>query len=258
LQQVRPKKSLGQHFLRDENIALDIAKSLKLHNDYDLVVEVGPGMGVLSKYLIDDKRFEWIGVELDRISVEYLKQHYPKIKNNIIEGDFLKLPFEKLFPGRKLAIIGNFPYNISTQIVFKILETPDQIPEMVGMFQKEVARRIASPPGSKEYGILSVLCQAYYDVEYLFQVDEHVFHPPPNVKSAVIRITRKTQPIDCNPRRLFVVVKTAFNQRRKTLRNSLKSLPIDWDNLPEDLKGKRPEQLSLEDFFLITRNSEQK
>lgn len=213
-------------------------------------------MGVLSKFLIPDERFRWFGVEVDRDSVAYMKGNFPGVREHIIEGDFLKLPLEKLFAGQKLAVIGNFPYNISTQIVFKILETPDMIPEMVGMFQKEVARRIASPPGSKEYGILSVLCQAFYQVEYLFQVDEHVFFPPPNVKSAVIRITRKAEDIPCSKKKLFEVVKTAFNQRRKTLRNSLKSMHLAWEELPEHLPGKRPEQLGLEEFFQLTLNAQ--
>ncbi|MFO7978861.1 MAG: rRNA adenine N-6-methyltransferase family protein, partial [Bacteroidales bacterium] len=159
MNQVRPKKNLGQHFLRDENIARKIAESLTRHGDYQTVVEVGPGMGVLSKFLIPDERYQWYGVEIDRDSIAYLKEHYPGQRDRLIEGDFLKLPLDQLFKDQKLAVIGNFPYNISTQIVFKILENVDQVTEMVGMFQKEVARRIASPPGSKEYGILSVLGQ---------------------------------------------------------------------------------------------------
>ncbi len=254
MNQVRPKKNLGQHFLRDENIARKIAGSLTNHDDYQTVVEVGPGMGVLSKFLIPDERYQWYGVEIDRDSIAYLKEHYPQQRDRLIEGDFLKLPLDQLFKDQKLAVIGNFPYNISTQIVFKILENVDQVSEMVGMFQKEVARRIASPPGSKEYGILSVLGQAFYKIEYLFQVDEHVFHPPPKVKSAVIRMTRKQEALPCEPQRLFRVVKTAFNQRRKTLRNSLKGMPVNWEVLPDYLPGQRPEQLSLEEFYQITCN----
>jgi 16S rRNA (adenine1518-N6/adenine1519-N6)-dimethyltransferase len=254
VQYVRPKKHLGQHFLRDENIARNIASSLTIHGGYKNVVEVGPGMGVLSKYLMEDARIRWFGVEVDRDSVAWLREHYPLAEERIIEGDFLKLPLDRLFEDQPIAVIGNFPYNISSQILFKALEHRKQVTELVGMFQKEVARRVASPPGNKDYGILSVLCQAFYQVEYLFQVDEHVFQPPPKVKSAVIRLKRKPGEIPCDPRLLFTLVKTAFNQRRKTLRNSLKGLPVDWDALPDYLPGKRPEQLGLEEFFLLTRH----
>ncbi|MFW5792990.1 MAG: 16S rRNA (adenine(1518)-N(6)/adenine(1519)-N(6))-dimethyltransferase RsmA [Bacteroidota bacterium] len=249
---VKPKKSLGQHFLKDKNIAVKIVDSLSGHENYNDVVEVGPGMGVLSDILIERQMFNWYGIEVDRDSVAFLKERYPKIENNIIEEDFLKVNFADYLDNKNFAVIGNFPYNISTQILFKILENHKQIPEMVGMFQKEVAMRVCAGPGSKTYGILSVLCKAFYTTEWLFHVSENVFIPPPKVKSTVIRMQHKTDmELPCSEKLLFSVVKTAFNQRRKTLRNSLKGMQIDWSVLPESIPGKRPEQLDVEIFFDI-------
>jgi 16S rRNA (adenine1518-N6/adenine1519-N6)-dimethyltransferase len=252
---VRPKKFLGQHFLRDENIARKIASSLTGFGGYKRILEIGPGTGVLTKFLINNPAYEWNGVELDRDSIAYIKENYPAIAGNLIEADFLRLSLSELAKGEPMAIIGNFPYNISSQIVFKMLEHHELVPELVGMFQKEMAMRIAAPAGNKTYGIMSVLAQAFYKVEYLFQVDEHVFHPPPKVKSAVIRMQRKEGALPCDPKKLFMVVKTAFNQRRKTLRNSLKGVEINWEGLPADFPGQRPEQLKLEEFFLLARNA---
>ncbi|TVQ15947.1 MAG: 16S rRNA (adenine(1518)-N(6)/adenine(1519)-N(6))-dimethyltransferase RsmA [Bacteroidetes bacterium] len=256
---VKPKKHLGQHFLRDEAIARRIVDNLHGHGGYDRVLEIGPGTGVLSKYLISDARFTWWGMDVDTDSIAYLHKHYPDSGNNILEQDFLRTNVQELFNGEKVGVIGNFPYNISSQILFKILEYRNLVPEMVGMFQKEVAVRIVSGPDGKVNGILSILCQAFYDVEYLFQVDEHVFTPPPKVKSAVIRFKRNnTLQLDCDEKKFFTVVKTAFNQRRKTLRNSLKSMQIDWE-LPkvESLKGKRAEELEVADFVEITLAAKQ-
>lgn len=252
---VRPKKFLGQHFLRDENIARKIASSLTGFGDYKQVLEIGPGTGVLTKFLIANPAFQWNGVELDRDAIAYLQLHYPEIAGHLHEEDFLKMSLPGISSGAQMAIIGNFPYNISSQIVFKMLEHHELVPELVGMFQKEMAQRIAAPSGNKTYGILSVLAQAFYRVEYLFQVDEHVFHPPPKVKSAVIRMQRKDQELPCETRKLFMVVKAAFNQRRKTLHNSLKGIEIKWDELPADFPGRRPEQLKLEEFLLLAQHT---
>jgi 16S rRNA (adenine1518-N6/adenine1519-N6)-dimethyltransferase len=246
---VKPKKSFGQHFLKDKNIAANIVDSLAGIGNYKDVVEVGPGMGVLSDIIIEQGKYNWYGVEIDKESIAYLHEKYPNNIENIIEGDFLALKFSKLFGDKNFAVIGNFPYNISTQILFKVLENRDVVPEVVGMFQKEVALRICSPPGSKVYGILSVLCQAFYKVEYLFQVNENVFNPPPKVKSAVIRLQRNdNEKLSCDEKLFFAVVKTAFNQRRKTLRNSLRSFNVKWESLPERLVGERPEQLDYNVF----------
>ncbi len=250
---VRPKKHLGQHFLKDETIAKRIVDSLSGHLNYHTVLEIGPGTGVLSKYLMQNSNIDWWGMDVDHESIAWLKSLYPDFQDRIIEKDILGTNLERMFGGEKLAIIGNFPYNISSQILFKILEHRDKVVEMVGMFQKEVAMRVVASPGGKVGGILSVLCQAYYDVEYLFQVDEHVFSPPPKVKSAVIRFKRNTtQQLACDERKFFVVVKTAFNQRRKTLRNALKVMQINWE-LPstQPLAGKRAEELGVNDFVNI-------
>ncbi len=251
---VKPKKHLGQHFLRDENIARRIVDSLQGHDNYKEILEIGPGTGVLSQYLISHPRFSWWGMDVDTDSVAYLHKQYPNAAGHILEQDFLQTNIRELFQGRKIGIIGNFPYNISSQILFKILEYRNLIPEMVGMFQKEVALRVVSGPGGKINGILSILCQAFYEVEYLFQVDEHVFNPPPKVKSAVIRFKRnQTEHLGCDEKKFFVVVKTAFNQRRKTLRNALKSMQIDWDEPNvEMLSGKRAEQLGVSEFVSLT------
>ena len=252
---VRAKKHLGQHFLTDELIAQQIADSLS-GNGYNNVLEIGPGMGVLTKYLLK-KNFTTHVIEIDTESVEYLKCHYLNLADKIISKDFLKIDLTEYFGSEQVAIIGNFPYNISTQIVFKTLENRHQIPEFSGMFQKEVALRIAEKEGSKVYGILSVLTKAFYDVEYLFTVPPTVFNPPPKVDSGVIRLVRKenyTLPVD--EKLFFKVVKTAFQQRRKTLRNSLKTLNLS-DSLREDsIFAKRPEQLSVQEFINLTSKIE--
>lgn len=252
---VRAKKHLGQHFLKDEQIAQNIADSLT-ENGYKNVLEIGPGMGVLTKYLLKKPLVVHV-IEIDTESVEYLKTHYLNLADRIISKDFLKINLSDYFGEEQVAIIGNFPYNISTQIVFKTLENRHQIPEFSGMFQKEVALRIAEKEGSKVYGILSVLTQAFYDVAYLFTVPPTVFNPPPKVESGVIRLTRKenfTLPV--NEKLFYTVVKTAFNQRRKTMRNSLKTLNLS-DILREDpIFAKRPEQLSVQEFISLTAKIE--
>ena len=248
---VRAKKHLGQHFLRDEKIAKKIADSLTLQG-YTNVLEIGPGMGVLTKYLLDKNITTYV-VEIDVESVEYLKVNYLNLSSRIIEKDFLKYDLNKTFKQQQFAIIGNFPYNISSQIVFKTLEMRSQIPEFAGMFQKEVAKRICEKEGSKTYGILSVLTQAFYNAEYLFTVPPTVFNPPPKVDSGVLRLTRKENfKLSCNEKLFFQVVKSAFQQRRKTLRNSLKNFNLS-DNLKANvIFGKRPEQLGVEEFIELT------
>ncbi len=249
---VTPKKHLGQHFLTDLNIAKKIAGTLQ-DDSYKKILEIGPGTGVLTRFLLDRGDKEIFVNEIDKESIEYLKKKFPQLKDRIIEGDFLKLDLKKLFPGEEIGITGNFPYNISTQIVFKILENKEMIPEFSGMFQKEVSERIAAQHGSKTYGILSVLTQNYYDVDYLFTVNEKVFNPPPKVKSGVIRLKRKQKPPGIDYDFFKKVVKTAFNQRRKTLRNSLKSFNLS-DNLKQDsIFAKRPEQLSPQDFLELAK-----
>ena len=249
---VKPKKHLGQHFLTDENIAIKIADSL-IGENYKDVLEIGPGMGVLTKHLLK-KDFTTHVIEIDRESVEYLKTHYLNLSVRIISEDFLKLDLDTFFGNKQLAIIGNFPYNISSQIVFKAIENKHRVPEFSGMFQKEVAKRIAEGPGSKVYGIISVLTQAFYDVEYLFTVPPTVFNPPPKVESGVIRLTRKKNyKLDVDEKLFFKVVKTAFNQRRKMLRSSLKSFNLS-DKLREDaIFAQRPEQLSVQEFLSLTQ-----
>jgi 16S rRNA (adenine1518-N6/adenine1519-N6)-dimethyltransferase len=249
---VKAKKHLGQHFLNDESIAEKIADTLSL-SGYKTVLEIGPGMGVLTKYLLKKDITTYV-IEIDSESVDYLKDSYLNLAPRIIEKDFLKYDLNEVFKGEPFAIIGNFPYNISTQIVFKMLEMRDQIPEFSGMFQKEVAQRICSKEGSKVYGILSVLTQAFYDAEYLFTVPPSVFNPPPKVESGVLRLTRKKDyALPCTDALLFKVVKTAFQQRRKTLRNSLKTFNLS-DSLREDvIFGKRPEQLSVHEFISLTQ-----
>jgi len=249
---IRPKKSLGQHFLKDLSIAERIAQTISGYFDLP-VLEVGPGMGVLTQFLSRDCR-DLTVVELDAESVAYLQTHYPVLDGRIIQADFLKLDLNTLFPS-PFCVIGNYPYNISSQIFFKVLECKDKIPCCAGMIQKEVAERLASPPGKKAYGIISVLIQAWYDIEYLFTVGPEVFDPPPKVKSAVIRMTRNNRfALDCDENLFRTVVKTAFNQRRKTMRNSLKPL-LGKENelfvLP--VFDKRPEQLSVEEFIELTR-----
>lgn len=250
---VKPKKHLGQHFLTDLSIAQKIANTLT-GNGYNQVLEIGPGMGVLTDFLLE-KPFEISVIEIDRESVAYLENNYPKLQNRIFSADFLKLKLEDYFKEEQVAIIGNFPYNISTQIIFKALENKHQIPELSGMFQKEVAQRIAAGPGSKTYGILSVLAQAFYDIEYLFTVPPTVFNPPPKVESGVIRLIRKDNfDLAVDEKLFFSVVKTAFNQRRKTLRNSLKTFNLS-DKLREDvIFAQRPEQLSVSQFVALTKS----
>jgi 16S rRNA (adenine1518-N6/adenine1519-N6)-dimethyltransferase len=270
---IRPKKHLGQHFLRDENIAQKIVSYL--NPEYPLVLEIGPGMGVLTKYILDNPVFDPWFMEVDREAVGYLKAVFPAISNRLIQGDFLDydlsgfppVPDASLSAPPKFTVIGNFPYNISSQILFTALENRDRIPEVVGMFQKEVAERIASPPGNKTYGIISVLLQAFYDIDYLFTVNENVFYPPPKVKSAVIRLRRNsTEKLDCDEALFIRLVKTAFNQRRKTLRNAIRSLlpagvtpsgsptlsgtptPSGWFTQCLDL---RAERLSVDDFVRL-------
>jgi 16S rRNA (adenine1518-N6/adenine1519-N6)-dimethyltransferase len=249
--QVRAKKHLGHHFLNDENIAKDIADTLTLEG-YKQVLEIGPGTGVLTKYLLK-KDIKTHVIEIDRESVEYLKANYLNLADRVYEEDFLKYDLTEVFKDEPFAVIGNFPYNISTQIVFKTLEMREQIPEFSGMFQKEVAARICSKEGSKVYGIMSVLVQAFYEAEYLFTVPPTVFIPPPRVDSGVLRLKRKknfTLPVD--EKLFFRVVKTAFQQRRKTLRNSLKSFNLS-DNLKANaIFDKRPEQLSVDAFLELT------
>jgi len=249
---VRAKKNLGQHFLKDKDIAKRIVDSLQTKN-LSKVLEIGPGMGVLTQFLLEDSSFETSVVEIDRESVEYLNQHFPEIKDRIISDDFLKLNLHTYFE-EPFAIIGNFPYNISSQIFFKVLEYRNQIPEVVGMLQKEVAERLAAGPGSKTYGILSVFLQAYYDIEYLFTVDEDQFIPPPKVKGGVIRITRnQKEHLDCDEKLFKSIVKMAFNQRRKTMRNSLKTM-ITTDELKANpIFDKRPEQLGVAEFEMVVR-----
>ncbi|WP_418512983.1 16S rRNA (adenine(1518)-N(6)/adenine(1519)-N(6))-dimethyltransferase RsmA [Corallibacter sp.] len=249
---VKAKKHLGQHFLTDESIAEKIADSLSLKG-YKHVLEIGPGMGVLTKYLLK-KDITTHVIEIDTESVEYLKANYLNLANRVIEQDFLKYDITKVFGEQPFAIIGNYPYNISSQIVFKTLEMRDQIPEFSGMFQKEVAQRICSKEGSKVYGILSVLTQAFYNAEYLFTVPPSVFNPPPKVDSGVLLLTRKENyTLPCDETLFFKVVKQGFQQRRKTLRNSLKTFNLS-DNLKANaIFGKRPEQLNVSDFIMLTQ-----
>ena len=252
-QKVRPKKQLGQHFLHDQRIARNIVDALTGWKGYEEVLEVGPGMGVLTQYLLAEGKYPLQVIELDRESVTYLNEHFPALEGRVHHADFLKKDLSELMKG-SFALIGNFPYNISSQIFFKVLQHRQQIPEVVGMVQKEVGQRIAEPPGSKTYGILSVLLQAFYDIELLFTVAPGVFTPPPKVQSAVLRLRRnEREALPCNEKLFFTVVKQAFSTRRKTLRNALKSL-----NLPESMQqwpllDQRAEQLSVEDFISITQ-----
>jgi 16S rRNA (adenine1518-N6/adenine1519-N6)-dimethyltransferase len=259
-QGVRAKKHLGQHFLKDETVAQKIGDTLTLQG-YKNVLEIGPGTGVLTKYILE-KDITLLAMDLDTESIEYLNTHFTfehrdiasDGKFKVIEADFLKYDLDTVFPEEPFAITGNFPYNISTQIVFKMLENKERISEFTGMFQKEVARRICEKEGSKAYGILSVLAQAFYDAEYLFTVAPEVFNPPPKVDSGVIRLTRKEnyQDLGCDPKMLKKVVKMAFQQRRKTLRNSLKSLGLSDRFRESEILNKRPEQLSIPQFVTLT------
>lgn len=264
--EVRPKKSLGQHFLTDLAAARQIADALQTEENADTktdVLEVGPGMGVLTQFLLQRPELNLRMVEIDRESVDYLLLHFPQVNGNLIEADFLKLRLENFFKG-SFCVIGNFPYNISSQIFFKILDYKDSVPQVVCMIQKEVAERIAEKPGTKTYGILSVLLQAWYDIEYLFTVGEGAFNPPPKVKSAVIRLVRNGRTsLGCDEAMFKTVVKTAFNQRRKTMRNSLKTLinakaakegwtPGQTAEFASDpVFDLRPERLGVEDFIAL-------
>ncbi len=249
---VRAKKHLGQHFLTDKNIASKIVEALRPEGKFSKVLEVGPGMGILSDFLLQHTDYETSLIDLDTESYEFLNNKYPQLGSRLINGDFLELDFSKLFDNQ-VAVIGNFPYNISSQILFKILDNRQQIPQVVGMFQKEVAERCTATPGSKDYGILSVFVQAYYQVEYLFTVKAGVFNPPPKVLSAVIRLTRnQTTELNCDEAFFWKVVKAGFNQRRKTLRNAL-SVLVPKDKMGDDpVFELRAERLSVEDFVNLT------
>ena len=256
MKQVRPKKNLGQHFLTDLNIAKRIADTVEACPDIP-VLEIGPGMGVLTQFLVEKPR-QVKAVEIDDESVRYLNEKFPKLRDNIIGDDFLKMDLRQVFDGKTFVLTGNYPYDISSQIFFKILDNKELIPCCTGMIQREVALRIASKPGSRQYGILSVMIQAWYDTEYLFTVDEDVFNPPPKVKSAVIRMTRNgVQDLGCDETLFKRVVKTVFNQRRKMLRVSLKPL-FNKETMPSpeffanDMMTKRPEQLAVADFVELT------
>lgn len=252
--EVRAKKALGQHFLTDLNIAQKICSSLteRTESDPEATLEVGCGMGVLTQYLLGRTDITTYGAEIDSESVEYLHAHYPDFAPRLIEGDFLKMNLREMFP-QGVRVIGNFPYNISSQIFFKVIENRDLIPQCVGMIQKEVAVRIAEPPGSREYGILSVLLQAWYDIEYLFTVSERVFNPPPKVKSAVIRLRRNsTERLGCDEQLFVKVVKASFGQRRKMLRNSLKAVFGNFGGAEHPLFTTRAEQLSVAQFVELT------
>lgn len=256
---VRAKKSLGQHFLKDESVAEKISDTLDLMHT-NRVLEIGPGTGVLTKYLLK-RPLELFVIEIDRDSLAYLRESFflehPTLSNKhftIIEADFLKYDLSQLFPGEQFAITGNFPYNISSQILFRTIENRERIPEFSGMFQKEVAQRICEQPGTKTYGILSVLTQAFYDAEYLFTVPPSVFSPPPKVDSGVLKLTRKKEfTLACDEAFFFKVVKTAFQQRRKTLRNSLKRFELSPELKQEPIFNKRPERLSVADFVGLTQ-----
>lgn len=247
---VKAKKHLGQHFLKDLSIAKRIADSLTNYGNYQHVLEIGPGTGALTQFLLESNHTITVA-EVDNESIEYLKVHYPQLTGRILNQDFLRMDFST-YTKDNFAVAGNFPYNISTQIMFKILENHNQVTEVVGMFQKEVAERICEKPGTKAYGILSVLLQAWYDCEYLFTVSETVFNPPPKVKSGVIRLRRNSvTDLGCDPVLFKTVIKTAFNQRRKTVRNGVKSLNPNGLNHP--LLDKRPEQLGVAEFVELTK-----
>ena len=248
---VKPKKFLGQHFLTDTQIASDIADTVDSCPELP-ILEVGPGMGMMTQFLVQKNRLVKV-VEIDFESVAYLKDHFPSLREHIIEDDFLKMHLKETFAGKPFVLTGNYPYNISSQIFFQVLKYRNQVDEVVGMIQKEVAERIAAGPGSKTYGILSVLLQAWYDIDYLFTVHENVFNPPPKVKSAVIRMKRNNvSQLDCDEKLFVTVVKQAFNQRRKTMRNSLRSL-IPQEIIQDEIFNKRPEQLSVQEFVELTK-----
>ena len=249
---IKAKKSLGQHFLKDRSGAEKIVNSLRQGGVRD-ILEIGPGMGVLTRFLLLKEGYRVTVSEIDRESVDYLKKYFPQLEDRIIFGDFLKLELNDYFDDH-FTVIGNFPYNISSQIFFRLLKYRDQIPEIVCMLQKEVAERLSAGPGSKTYGILSVILQTYYDIEYLFTVSEHVFAPPPKVRSAVIRLSRNGRVApDCDESLFLKIIKASFNQRRKTLRNSLKAFLANEDLKNQEIFSKRPEQLSVTEFEYLTR-----
>jgi 16S rRNA (adenine1518-N6/adenine1519-N6)-dimethyltransferase len=254
---LKAKKALGQHFLIDENLSSSIADALTQIEQYPRILEIGPGKGVLTKYLLN-KSAEFQAVELDRDMVSYLTKHYPGIEDKLINIDFLKVDFDKVYDGQEFLLIGNYPYNISTEIIFKMLGKVKLIPEMVGMFQKEVADRIVAPHGSKTYGVTSVLTQAFYTGETLFAVPPQSFNPPPKVNSSVIRLVRKEGEMGCDPKKLRQIVKMTFNQRRKMLRNTLKSIVEDHSLFEDKFFTLRPEQLSVQDFIELTNLIENK
>lgn len=249
---VKPKKHLGQHFLKNPEICQRIAAELTGHDGYKRMIEVGPGTGALTSFLLKLEKYHVEVAEIDQESITYLNAFYPELRGNIIDKDFLQLPLNEMYT-EQFAVVGNFPYNISSQILFKVLDHKELVPEVVGMFQKEVAERVASGPGNKDYGIISVLIQAYYDAEYLFTVDKEEFNPPPKVQSGVIRLTRKPeQPFGCDEKKFKLLVKTAFNQRRKMLRGSIKSLLPEGADITLPVFTQRPEQLSVQDFKDLT------
>jgi 16S rRNA (adenine1518-N6/adenine1519-N6)-dimethyltransferase len=247
---VRAKKHLGQHFLNDESIAFNIVKAFTDQCQTPDVLEIGPGMGVLTKFLLPNTNFKTWAIDLDKESIAYLNKHYSQLENRLLEADFLALNFDNYFKN-EFSLIGNFPYNISSQIVFTLIDKRHKIPLMVGMFQKEVAERLGAKPRTKDYGILSVITQAYFDVEYLFTVPETVFTPPPKVKSGVVRLMRKNTELGCDPKKFKQVVKLAFNQRRKKLSNAINSLVQD-KSLITEFADKRAEELSVQDFVRLT------
>ncbi len=251
MQEVKAKKFLGQHFLKDQNIARNIVAALAEVYPAGEVLEIGPGMGVLTQYLLAETQFNTWAVEVDRDSITYLQDKFPHIQQRLLHESFLEMNFDKYFKG-EFSIIGNFPYHISSQIIFAVIDNRVKIPYMVGMFQKEVAERICSPHGSKAYGIMSVITQAFFKVEYLFTVSETVFDPPPKVKSAVIRLSRKTETLECDVKAFRNLVKVAFNQRRKKLRNAIAIFGLSDEQLGE-FAAKRAEQLSVDDFVTLTR-----
>ncbi len=249
---VRAKKHLGQHFLTDKNTCKKIAAQFRYHEDCKRVLEIGPGTGALTEYLLQQPGIDLSVMDVDIESIEYLKEHFPQLEGKIFKKDFLKADLKEIMGTEPFAVVGNFPYNISSQILFRCLDYRNQIPEIMGMFQKEVAERVAEKPGSKQYGIISVLLQAFYDIEYCFTVDEHVFNPPPKVKSGVIRCTRnQRKELPCNEKLFIQVVKAGFNQRRKTLRNSLKKL-MNNPGFDHEYLSLRPEVLSVEQFIELT------
>lgn len=249
---VKPKKHLGQHFLKDKGICQKIAQQFQHHQGVNTVIEIGPGTGALTEYLLLDVASDLHVMDVDVESIAYLKEHFPQLKGRIIFGDFLRVNPTEIVGDKPFAVVGNFPYNISSQILFKCIDYKDSIPEIMGMFQKEVAERVAEKPGTKTYGILSVLLQTYYDIEYCFTVDEHVFDPPPKVKSGVIRCTRNNRTaLPCDEKLFKQVVKMSFNQRRKTIRNSIKALlPATYEENPT--LQLRPERLSVDAFIELT------